>query len=91
MNLFSPYVQQAPVVVHTPLIHPVLGDIYGQEQPKRALTIAAAGHHNILLTGSPGAGKTMPAKALNKLLSALSINEQVATTKLHNLASKVGD
>ncbi len=71
-----------------PVTSPVLDDVYGQEQAKRALIIAAAGHHNILLTGSPGAGKTMLAKALVNLLPALSPAEQVATTKLHSLVGE---
>lgn len=67
---------------------PLLDDVYGQEQAKRALVIAAAGHHNLLLTGSPGAGKTMLAKALVNLLPALNKAEQVATTKLYSLAGE---
>ena len=70
---------------------PILDDIHGQEQAKRALIIAAAGHHNILLTGSPGAGKTMLARALTGLLPKLSPVEQIAVTKLHSLAGEVID
>lgn len=66
-----------------------LDDIYGQETAKRALVIAAAGHHNILLTGSPGAGKTMLARTLTSLLPALSPEEQIATTKLHSIAGEL--
>lgn len=67
---------------------PALDDVYGQEQAKRALVIAAAGHHNILLTGSPGAGKTMLARTLPGLLPPLSFDEQIAVTKLHSLAGE---
>lgn len=65
---------------------PLLDDVLGQETAKRALIVAAAGHHNILLTGSPGAGKTMMAKVLPGLLPELSASERVAVTKLHSLA-----
>lgn len=65
---------------------PLLDDVLGQDTAKRALIIAAAGHHNILLTGSPGAGKTMMAQVLPGLMPALSAAERVAVTKLHSLS-----
>lgn len=68
---------------------PSLDDIKGQEQAKRALVIAAAGHHNILLSGVPGAGKTMLARTLTNLLPALTIKEQLAVTKIHSLAGRI--
>lgn len=66
-----------------------LDDIYGQEQAKRALIIAVAGRHNILFSGSPGAGKTMLAKTLTNLLPSLTLEECIAVTKLHSIAGEI--
>lgn len=63
-------------------------NIHGQQQAKRALEIAAAGHHNVLMSGPPGAGKTMMARALVGILPPLSQEEIVEVTKLHSLAGK---
>lgn len=61
-------------------------DIKGQHAIKRAIEVAAAGGHNILLTGSPGAGKTLLAQALRNLLPPLSESEAVEVTKVHSIA-----
>lgn len=64
-----------------------LEDIRGQESAKRALTIAAAGKHNVLLVGPPGTGKTLLARALRTILPPLSREEALAVTAIHSLSN----
>ena len=64
-------------------------DVKGQESIKRALEIAAAGGHNCILIGPPGAGKTMLAKRLPTILPPLNLHEALDTTKIHSVAGKL--
>lgn len=64
-------------------------DVRGQENVKRALEIAAAGGHNIIMIGAPGAGKTMLAKRLPTIIPPFTLHEALETTKIHSVAGKI--
>lgn len=65
-------------------------DVRGQENVKRALEVAAAGGHNLIMIGPPGSGKSMMAKRLPSILPPLSLSESLETTQIHSVAGKLG-
>ncbi len=65
-------------------------DVRGQESVKRALEVAAAGGHNLIMIGPPGSGKSMMAKRLPGILPPLSLSESLETTQIHSVAGKLG-
>ena len=65
-------------------------DVRGQDNVKRALEVAAAGGHNLIMVGPPGSGKSMMAKRLPSILPPLSLSESLETTQIHSIAGKMG-
>jgi magnesium chelatase family protein len=74
---------------HAPADDEDYGDVRGQDHAKRALEIAAAGGHNVLMVGPPGSGKTMLAKRLPTILPLMEPDEAIETTRVHSVASQL--
>ncbi len=86
-NHFVPvYTDKDEVFAEVNFYHLDFADVKGQENVKRALEIAAAGGHNIIMIGPPGSGKTMLAKRLPSILPPLNFEEALETTKIHSVA-----
>ncbi|WMJ72478.1 YifB family Mg chelatase-like AAA ATPase [Cytophagaceae bacterium ABcell3] len=87
----TPYVSDTRDIFYSSLesYEADFSNVQGQENIKRALEIAAAGGHNVIMIGPPGAGKTMLAKRIPSILPPLSLQEALETTKIHSVAGRL--
>ena len=97
INFFNGYGDFEPTIIDTRKVFYEqqysydldFADVKGQESVKRALEVAAAGGHNLIMIGPPGSGKSMMAKRLPSILPPLSLSESLETTQIHSIAGKL--
>lgn len=85
----APYLSDVPFDQEEVVYTVDFQEVRGQEHVKRALEIAAAGGHNVLMTGAPGSGKTMMARAMNSILPPMSFDEALEVTKIYSVSGQL--